>query len=349
MEKLKKFLKANILIIILAIVPPLTIWYFLQRDTKELEISIVANVPVISIEEKFADGIEVQFNKKHISSLYVIDIKIHNAGNRTIERSDFDMPLTLAFNGTVISPVQVVRAEPQDLPVTLETKGEKVIIKPMLLNSGDSFVLRTRVSDVTTGAYPVKANTRIKGVKKVDVIKAETDKGTLKAFMIGVVSSILAAISLVASIKLLRRVRGLVISMPGGIEIELSKLEKTKDTSKRALELANILQISRHDFKSNLLILRLKIEGQLRELARAANFGKRDQIGSISRISQKLEERGLIDHSVGTLIRDISPIMNRELHESESYLSEEEFAELQRMALSIVAALESQLDELRPS
>lgn len=340
MEKLLKFLKGNILIILLAFVPPIAIWFFFQRDIKDIEISLVSNIPVVSIEKQFSKGIKVQFEDKEISSLRVIDVKIRNAGNRPIERADFDEPLTLHFDGKIIPPVDIVASDPPNLPASIGTGEHEISIKPMLLNSGDSFILRTKVADASAGGVPVKPISRIKGVKKIVLSEAVTDKYFYKSFALGVFSSIIASISFFALTKLLSRARRLVVSLPGGIELEISQLEKRSDTSHRASELAELLQISKHDFKSNLLLLRLKIEEQLRQLARLADFGPREQVGSFIKISRLLEEKGVIDHAAASLIRDIAPVINRELHESDSYLTEAEYNELQRAALSLVAALE---------
>ena len=57
-----------------------------------------------------------------------------------------------------------------------------------------------------------------------------------------------------------------------------------------------------------------------------------------------LHKAGIIDNNVVALIHDISPAMNREIHESESYLSDQDYETLQNAALSIIASLESALE-----
>lgn len=347
MYKIVKFFKKNFLIILLAFVPPFAIWFFFQRDTKDIEISVLSNVPVVSIQKEFSKGIEVQFQKKAISSLQVIEIKVQNSGNRPIERIDFDSPIKLLFKGKILPPVEVVSLDPPNLPAEVETSDQYLTIKPMLLNRGDSFVLRTFVADETPGGPPVQAISRIKGIKKINLTESESDKNRRRSFVLGILSGLFASLSFTALITLFWRARRLVVSLPGGIGFELTQLDQRGDATKKISELAERLQISRHDFKSNLLLLRLKIEEQLRELARGANLGLREQVGSLSRLSRILKEKGLIDNTVESLIQDISPVMNRELHESESYLTEDEFAELQRVALSIVVALEAASNALK--
>ena len=61
-------------------------------------------------------------------------------------------------------------------------------------------------------------------------------------------------------------------------------LEKEPADSRRASELARQLDIASHDYKSNILFLRLKIESQLRELARLIKVPDRLQVGSMRRL-----------------------------------------------------------------
>ena len=56
----------------------------------------------------------------------------------------------------------------------------------------------------------------------------------------------------------------------------------------------------------------------------------------------------MLNKIVVSLIHDITPAMNRELHGSDSYLSNEEFKTLQHVALSVIAVLEEKLDENNP-
>lgn len=45
------------------------------------------------------------------------------------------------------------------------------------------------------------------------------------------------------------------------------------------------------------------------------------------------------------MVRDLSPAMNRELHEIETYVADEQFKMLHQLGLNIVAALDSIIKE----
>jgi hypothetical protein len=124
-------------------------------------------------------------------------------------------------------------------------------------------------------------------------------------------------------------------------------LENEPADLRRTSELARQLDIANHDYKSNILFLRLKIENQLRELARFGELPDRLQVGSMRRVAELLEKQGVVPHSIAATVRDLYPTLSRELHETESYASPEDFDALQRLSLSVVANLEEILARAR--
>jgi len=150
----------------------------------------------------------------------------------------------------------------------------------------------------------------------------------------------------VSSLRLIRRgvrIRTGVTALDEALTIYARLIQHQSHTTRSRL-LANELGISRHDFKSNILLLRIKIENQLRTLARLADLPDRDQVRSMPAVAQILNERGVIDSDASGLVRQLSRTMNRELHELDSYLSSDQFRSLQDAALSVVGALDAALD-----
>jgi len=343
LNKLWPFIKKNALTIALAIIPPILIWYFLQKDSSDLSVTVISESSVVSVDSKFSDGIEIYHNKKPINGLFVADIKIRNNGNRPIEKADFDAPLRLAFNGEVIKPVKLISSDPNGLPVVTSVDKQSVVINPLLINPDDTFSIQVKVVNPSESELRIEPSARIKSINRLSFQPYSDVETPWYSFLLGVIASILAAISVIAGKNLLQQARLISISLPG-ITVELTReLESNQDIGQRMNELAEKLSISGHDFKSNLLFLRLKIESQLREIL-ALNNIKVKNIGSINFLSRELNKANLIDHKVVSLIRDIMPAMNRELHESESYLSKEEYEMLQKAALSVIASLEDKLE-----
>lgn len=343
LEKITTFLRKNALTMILAFLPPILIWFFLQKESAALSVSATSETSVISVNSDYSSDIEVFYKKKPIAGLFVADIRVKNEGNRPIEKSDFDKPLTIDFNGEVISPVEIVSTIPDGLPVKVKTAGNSVEIEPLLINPGDIFSIQVKVIDPAQSKLGIKPTARIKAIKDIAFSPYSKEDNPWYPFVLGVIVSLLVGISLISGIILFKQFKLVSISLPG-ITLDLTReIEANHEISQRMEKMAEKLSISGHDFKGNILFLRLKIESLLRELAGAHELKVRNP-GSVSFLSRELANNEVIDLKVVSLIRDIMPAMNRELHESESYLTEREFEVLQHAALSIIASLEENLE-----
>ncbi len=344
LEKISTFIRKNTLTIVLAFLPPILIWFFLQKESADLSVVVTSETSVISLNANYSSDIAVFYKNKPIAGLYVADIRIKNEGNRPIEQSDFDKPITVQFNGAVVAPVKVTSTTPDGLPVKINARGNSIEVEPLLMNPDDSFTIQTKVIDPTHNELSIKPAARIKSIKDISFSPYTEEKNPWYKFVLGIITSILAGISLFSGKTLFKQVKLVAIKLPG-VTLELTKeIESSHKISQRMEKMAEKLSISGHDFKSNILFLRLKIEGLLRELASSHDLRIRNA-GSVSMLSRELAKHELIDQKVVSLIRDITPAMNRELHESESYLTDNEFEVLQHAALSIIAALEENLEQ----
>jgi hypothetical protein len=186
---------------------------------------------------------------------------------------------------------------------------------------------------------------RIRGVREVELRSASESKAEWPG-VLGVVAGVLAGIlSVVSFIRLGQEVRGFTIRCPFGGVIDLTRrIESRFATARQVRELGEQFQIERHDQKANLLLLRIKIESLLRELALKADLPRSVQLGSMTRLAERLEVQGILPHEVAAAVRDISPTVNRELHTLETYLSPDEYDALQTLALNVIAALTTQLN-----
>ncbi len=343
MNKLLAFSKNNMVAIVLAIIPPLAIWYFFQRDTRDLSVTLATDVPVISIDRKLAPDIDVRYKGVDVKSLRVVDIVIDNTGNKAIQRNEFDTPLSFTFSGQILGDASLIRSIPHGLSVQFIPRGHNSIeLTPLLLNSNDEIAFRVLLGNTTSEQSDVSVDGRIVGVSNIELKRDAAGlavKGTKYELLFVVLLSLL---SITAVIQIFRRAYELykIKILWSTMQLEIGQ-PKSAGTQQQVNSLASTLGISKHDYKSNLLLLRLKIENQLVAIARAADLPDRDQIRSISRIAQLLAERKVLPYNVVTLIRGISGPINRELHELESYLRKEQFETLQNAALNAVAILEN--------
>ena len=346
-NKILKFIKSNALIISLAFLPPIIIWIFFQRENRAIIITIEKNVSVVSVDKKYSQGITVKYLANEINSLYVCDITIQNSGNRPIIKTDFDTPITIEFSGKTASMPHTILAEPPSLKPIFQSKTPNFIeLKPLLLNPDDKFTFRNIVID-SPDNNPVKnVFGRIKGVKNISIdnkIEGHKNLKEIKFWFIFVISILAVIISSISAAFIFKRfISSVTLKFPYKTTVELSnKLESNPGIAAHTKALAEKLKIDNYDIKSNLLLLRLKIENQLLDLSRKNNL-RVDQRQSIPKIAIELSKRGLIPHDVVSSMLDILPSLNRELHSSESYLNNEEFEALQRLSLNIIAAIDSE-------
>lgn len=345
-RRLLEFAKKNWLTIVLAIVPPLVIWYFLQRESLELTAKILVDVPVVSVRQEYGGEIELHYRGEPVDGLRVVEVEVANTGTRPLERSAFDSPVTFAFgSGNVTDPV-ILRTRPNSLKPQLRISDGNVALDPLLLNPGDTFVFRSFVVGGGTQSPVIRVSGRVRGVSEI-LLRRASDTEPVWPLILGVVGVVLGGIlSTISVVRLGMKVSRLTVRLPAGLVIELAqRLERDPGTAAKAAQLAKELEISQHDAKANLLFLRLRIESLLRDLARRADLPRRYQLGSMVRLSEQLSREGIIPQEISSAIADISPVLNRELHEAESYLSDEEFTSLQRLSLNVIAGLTVALEK----
>jgi|SRR5665213_60267 len=344
MPKFVAFLRNNFLAIVLAILPALGIWYFLQRVHAGLTVEVTSDIPILNIDSTFFDSLDVRYKGTRIATLRSVALKISNSGNRPILRVDFDAPITLRVPGQILGTPQIEHRSPPDLGVVVKEMGPNTItILPLLLNPGDYFSFRLLVADVGGSDTPIYRSGRVVGVKQINFVRATP--GTDYGWPFSDFHSILGVLSTVFVAASLR-----VVTQAVSVEKLINSARRTRQITAGGLRnvqeqgevrsLAARLGIAQHDYKSNLLVLRLKIENQLRDLARSRGLSDREQLASLPRLADSLHRRGVLPIATARLIRAVAVPMNRELHELDSYLSPEEFEALQTVALDIVVSLQ---------
>lgn len=143
----------------------LTIRFNWWTNRKELTYQVLANSPLFSAEDEVKDSIEIFYNKKSVKSLSFLLIQVKNSGRANILKNDFEGELKLAFEGPVdILSVDVVERDPVDLPVEFEYSDLNILVKPLLLNSADSFKIKILIDSAKPN---LTIEGRIAGVKSI--------------------------------------------------------------------------------------------------------------------------------------------------------------------------------------
>lgn len=332
--------------IFLATVVPLVIWYYLERETTTLELTVENDLSIISINQQFARDLVIRFRDSIVSSLYVIDVSLENTGTRAITSSDFEQPITVIFPGRLVTEPVLIRTQPEDLrpKFSFERPGA-VRVGPLLLNPRDQFSLRAVLADRTPSPSSVRVEARIRGITRIPVLVRSSQSqaavgAARKTRTIEVGGAILATVAMLLSItSLIRQGRELRILLSS-----VNRLDKARSPASVAVArgLGEQLGIAGHDFKSNLLLLRLKIESLLQQIARASGrFADDENPVGVSRLARVLAMREVIDPDLAGVLRDLAAVMNRELHEVEAYLEPTQFATVQERALEAIGRLEA--------
>jgi hypothetical protein len=147
--------------------------YWKQRQRKELSYEFFYRAPLVSVEKAVERRVKILLDDKPVQNVYLVAVRILNSGNLPIVSADYELPVSLCFseNAQVISAVGVLETKPKSLPAPVGFAKTKVVLAPILLNSGDSIMLIMLVNqfDGQIGVYG-----HIVGVKDIRELERES-------------------------------------------------------------------------------------------------------------------------------------------------------------------------------
>jgi hypothetical protein len=157
--------------------------YYSQRQYKDLSYEIISNSPLITKSKEIESNVQIFFDKKPVNNVYLVILKLFNSGNIPISAKDYESPLTFNFGEQAsILSADVTKTEPRNLRVNLKEINNKIILKPVLLNSGDSITFKFLLSDFSS---IIKPEARILGIRDISFKSKETRSWI--GFLIGAV------------------------------------------------------------------------------------------------------------------------------------------------------------------
>jgi hypothetical protein len=138
------------------------ITFLKQRQRKELSYETISSTSLL--REEVGGKLKILYDDKIVEKVYLIVVRIANSGNAPIRSDEYERPISLCFgeNAQVLT-AEVSETNPKSLQPTLTIENTQVVLKPILLNSGDSITIKALVSQYG-GQLSVDA--RIVGVKK---------------------------------------------------------------------------------------------------------------------------------------------------------------------------------------
>jgi hypothetical protein len=143
--------------------------YRWQRLKPAFTYLVKSAYPLLKTTEELHGRLSVQVDGVVARNIDVMFIEFQNSGNCSIARTDFDVPVAIAFK----PPVRIISAvvdieSPKNLGVNLEVDEQQVTLTPILLNPGDKFTLKLLLSSDSL-KYAISG--RIMGIKQISETK----------------------------------------------------------------------------------------------------------------------------------------------------------------------------------
>ncbi len=144
----------------------LVLWV-LNLRSKELSFEILANTPILSLQEEVKDQIQIYCQGQIVHNVDSVVMRITNVGNVPIRASEFAGKFLISLPAsTKVLMSEVAETQPPDLsdrlaidqsnPSLIErTDGSDVVLRPVLLNPKDSFTIRMLVAPTISTAKVV--------------------------------------------------------------------------------------------------------------------------------------------------------------------------------------------------
>jgi len=140
--------------------------YVGQKQQKRLTYQRLASFPLLTVKEALAGRISVAFDGNPVQSIHMITLRIRCAGNLPITVADYVKPLALYVEKAArVLSADIVESLPSNLRPVITVDAGSVTVEPLLLNPGDSFVVKLLVQDGSKYVFP---EARIVGVREVE-------------------------------------------------------------------------------------------------------------------------------------------------------------------------------------
>jgi len=122
--------------------------FFAQRKIKRLSYEMISNTQLLGVKDEIQGKVKVLYEGNEVKNVHLLSLKFLNTGNQPISSSDYERPLTIKVNPDAkILTYEIVKEEPENLGVKIDVDEAKLICSPVLLNSKDSFLVKTLISD----------------------------------------------------------------------------------------------------------------------------------------------------------------------------------------------------------
>lgn len=126
-----------------------------SQEIRDLQIVTLADTSLVEIKNDVATDIEVFYKGKEFSNLSLLQLKIENIGTEPILITDYVEPISIAFpKQAKIIESAIIASEPRNINAKAILENNTVSIEPVLLNSGDRFIVKLIVADIPPLCVP---------------------------------------------------------------------------------------------------------------------------------------------------------------------------------------------------
>lgn len=190
----------SVIVAVVALIATVII-YIIDRPVKRLQLRILSNSPLISVNTDISSQIQILYKDKPVQTLSLILLRFENVGNEPIRETDYSEPIRILLSSkSEVGEVTIQETKPAGIelnPRIIATN--QVEITKALLNPGDQVVVKILALN-NDGTLDVEA--RIAGISNLEILSAleggsrsdDLDPNKLRVFIFTLV--IIAAIFL---------------------------------------------------------------------------------------------------------------------------------------------------------
>jgi hypothetical protein len=148
--------------------------YLISRPVKRLQVQILSNSPLISVNTDISSQIQILYNDKPVQTLSLILLRFENVGNEPIKESDYSEPIRISLSPKAeVGEVTVQETKPEGIDLNPRVSAtNQVEIARALLNPGDQVVIKVLALN-NDGTLKVEA--RIVGISNLEILSALED------------------------------------------------------------------------------------------------------------------------------------------------------------------------------
>lgn len=169
-----------------------SVYLFLSaRKRKSLSYIVLSQMNLLPMNEQ-ADEFQITFRGTAVYNVQLLLLQIINDGNIPIASSDFETPLTFSMGADdcKVLSVEITKTEPKHLSPMINVQTNCIILQPLLINGGDSILLKMLIEGFNGFVLP---KARIIGVKTVKELKEPVYKLWMQGLFITLLGLIVLA------------------------------------------------------------------------------------------------------------------------------------------------------------